>query len=255
MQHFANSIRMNLAPIEKPETLKMTARRAIKNLLVSGQLEKGSLYSANTFADILGVSRTPVREALLELSAEGYLIAHDGKGFRVKEPSVKEIQDFFETRMLIELYVLKRVVAQLPAEVVKRLRAHHRRMEESLANGENVAFISADESFHLELIQSHDNHHLLAVMNNIRDRISIIGHEAIMREGRASQVIKEHQAILEAIEARDAARAVAAMRVHLQATESSLVTHLPASASTDRRVDGAGNSRAASVVPSSSANR
>jgi DNA-binding GntR family transcriptional regulator len=218
---------MDLLRIEKPETLKFTARRAIKSMLVSGKLEKNTLYSANTFADMLGVSRTPVREALLELSAEGYLVAHDGKGFRVKDISVKEIRDYFETRKLIELYVIERVVPRLPEVALEKLRTGLQRMRNCHAANDEAGFLEVDKAFHLELIHAHQNNHLISVMNTIRDLISILGHEAVLREGRYLQVVAEHQAIIDAIAVRDPAQAVKAMRTHLEATEASLVAQLP----------------------------
>lgn len=209
--------------IEKPESLKVTARAEIKKLLVTGRWEQGTLYSANTFADLLGVSRTPVREALLELSAEGYLVAQDGKGFRIKEFSEQEIRDFFETRRVIELYVLERIVGRISSGETKALRAFQRQMRDKLSVGDKVAFLDADKSFHLHLIDCHHNRHLTSVMDNIRDLISVLGHEAIIREGRPQQVIDEHQAVVEAIERGDAKRAVSAMRSHLEATENYIV--------------------------------
>jgi DNA-binding GntR family transcriptional regulator len=217
---------MDLLRIEKPATLKFTARRAIKDLLVTGKLEKDTLYSASTFADILGVSRTPVREALLELTAEGYLIAHDGKGFRVRDVSVKEIRDFFEARKIIELYVIERVVATLPTKVLEQLRGHQRRMQNSFAADDKAAFLDADKAFHLDLIHCHQNHHLISLMNNVRDLISILGHEALVRPGRSQQVLDEHQEVVDAIALHDSAAAVSAMRIHLEATEDSLVAQI-----------------------------
>jgi DNA-binding GntR family transcriptional regulator len=199
---------------------------AMMNLLVTGKLERGALYSASTFADSLGVSRTSIREALLELSAEGYLVAHDGKGFRVKDLSEKEIRDFFETRRIIELYVIERVIAAQPVGCLNELRAQQRRMEENFAAGDKSAFLDADKAFHLHLIHCHQNRHLTTVMNNIRDLISILGHEAIVREGRAEKVLAEHQAVLDAIASGDPVRAVDAMRIHLEATENFLLAHL-----------------------------
>ena len=212
--------------IEKPESLKVAARGEIKKLLITGQWERGVLYSANTFADRLGVSRTPVREALLELSAEGYLVAQDGKGFRIKELSEKEVRDFFETRRMIELYVIERVAAHLTIAETDELRTHQQRMRASFTIDDKVAFLDADKAFHLHLIHCHQNRHLTSVMNNIRDLISILGHEAIICEGRSERVLAEHQAVIDAIERRDAAQAVAAMRAHLGITENFLVAQI-----------------------------
>lgn len=218
--------------IEKPESLKVLARGEIQKMLTTGKWERGVLYSANTFADLLGVSRTPVREALLELSVEGYLVAHDGKGFRIREFSEKEIRDFFETRRMIELYVIERVVAGLTATETEELHRHQQRMRDYLQVGDKVTFLEVDKAFHLHLIHCHRNQHLAAVMNNIRNLISILGHEAIIREGRAEKVLEEHQAIIDAIEQRDATRALAAMRTHLETTEDFLAAQISALAGT-----------------------
>lgn len=212
--------------IEKPESLKATARGEIQKLLTTGQWQRGVLYSASTFADLLGVSRTPVREALLELSAEGYLVAHDGKGFRIREFSEKEIRDFFETRRMIELYVIERVVADLTATQAEELRRQQQRMRENFKIDDKVAFLEADKAFHIHFIHCHQNQHLTSVMNNVRNLISILGHEAIIREGRAAKVLAEHQAIIDSVEKRDAAQAVAAMRAHLETTENFLIAQI-----------------------------
>jgi len=212
--------------IKKPETLKFSAYHAIKDLLVTGKLTRGTIYSANTFADMLGVSRTPIREALLELSAEGFLIAHDGKGFRVKELSEKTISDFFEMRRITELYVIERVTALLPESELAKLRNHLGVMQESYDRGKIEALLEADKAFHLSLIHYHQNSHLILVMNNIRDLMSFLGHDAIIKEGRSEAVLAEHRAIIGALEKRDTAAAIQAMRTHLESTENLLISDI-----------------------------
>src|SRR6516165_9949921 len=86
-------------------SLKDLAYQEIKELLVSGQLKPDRLYSAQHFAQLLGVSRTPVREALLRLANEGFLVCREVKGFQIKEFSRKEVQDVLETRAVIETHV------------------------------------------------------------------------------------------------------------------------------------------------------
>jgi DNA-binding GntR family transcriptional regulator len=101
--------------------LNELAYKEIKNLLVTGQLEFNMMYSANQFAEILGVSRTLVREALLQLTKEGCLISVQAQGFKIKEYSEKEIKDFFETRKLIESYVIERLVGSLTKLDIQQL--------------------------------------------------------------------------------------------------------------------------------------
>src|SRR5262249_55457354 len=80
-------------PIERSASLKDAAYTQIKNLLLGGQLAPDRLYSAQYFAEMLGVSRTPIREALLQLTGEGFLVCHDVRGFQIKEFTDKEIRD------------------------------------------------------------------------------------------------------------------------------------------------------------------
>jgi DNA-binding GntR family transcriptional regulator len=106
----------NFSKLEQPGTLQNLAYERIKTLLINGQLEFDEVYSANHFAEILGVSRTPIREALLQLTSEGFFVSLRGRGFKVKEFSEKEIQDFFEARKMIEAYVIEQLVDEVSAE-------------------------------------------------------------------------------------------------------------------------------------------
>lgn len=211
------------AVLKKPETLKSSAHRAIKSLLISGKLKQRTNYSASTLADMLGVSRTPVREALLELSSEGFLVAHDGKGFAVKALSEKRIRDFFETRKVIELYVLDQVAAKLPGEELANLRGHLRTMQETFNRGDIAGLIEANKAFHLLPINYHQNSHLISVMNNISDLMSLLGQLAIVSEDGIQAIINEHQAVVDALERRDTLAAVQAMRRQLESAEKLII--------------------------------
>src|SRR4051812_43635930 len=109
-------------PLQRPGTLKDLAYREIKQQLVSGRLLRDRIYSAQHFAEQLGISRTPAREALLQLASEGFLVCLDVRGFKVREFSEKEIRDVFETRQVIEAYVVERAAGELSAEEVRHLK-------------------------------------------------------------------------------------------------------------------------------------
>lgn len=216
----------NLLKLEQPGTLQNQAYERIKALLISGQLEFDEVYSANHFAEILGVSRTPVREALLQLTAEGFFVSLRGRGFKIKEFSGKEIQDFFETRKMIEAYVIEQVVDKVDAEDLKPLDESLEQMIHGQIKSETYDFLEADKSFHMNLIHRYENSLLESIMGNIRDFISILGQKALASPGRVQQVIQEHQDILEALHRRDKMAAVSAVKRHLDATEQSLLENL-----------------------------
>ncbi|MDH3883642.1 MAG: GntR family transcriptional regulator [Desulfobacterales bacterium] len=216
----------NFSKLEQPGTLQNLAYERIKTLLINGQLEFGEVYSANHFAEILGVSRTPIREALLQLTSEGFFVSLRGRGFKIKEFSEKEIQDFFEARKMIEAYVIEQLVDEVSAEDLKPLDDSLAQMINGHKKIETYRFLEADKSFHMNLIRRYENSLLESIMGNIRDFISILGQKALASPGRVQEVIREHQHILEALHQKDRMKAVQAIQNHLDATEKSLLENL-----------------------------
>lgn len=230
--HFMTVSRLILNDMEKilklepPGTLQNQSYERIKDLLISGQLKFDMVYSANHFAELLGVSRTPVREALLQLTAEGFFVSLRGRGFKIKEFSEKEIQDFFEARKMIEAYVIERLVDEVAEEELKPLDDSLQQMIDRNKTSETYSFLEADKSFHMNLIHRYENSLLESIMGNIRDFISILGQKALASSGRIQEVIREHQDILEALHRKDKIAAVKAIKHHLDATEKSLLENL-----------------------------
>jgi DNA-binding GntR family transcriptional regulator len=212
--------------IKRPETLLSLAYDKIKGLLVSGQLSFDEIYSANQFAEMLGVSRTPVREALLQLAAEGLLIPVQGRGFKIKGFSEKEIKDFFEARLMIETYVISRLVKGIGGEDVKALQTSLKQMARSAEKGDMYGFLEADKVFHMNLVHRYTNRLLESIMENIRNLISILGRKALSTSGRIEEVLQEHRAIVEAVKEKDASKAAKAMSHHLNRTERTIIETL-----------------------------
>lgn len=210
-------------PLERPASLKDAAYRQIKGLLISGQLERERLYSAQHFADSLGVSRTPVREALLQLTSEGFLVCLDVRGFKIKDFSAKEIRDVFETRQVIESYVVKRLVAELTAADLHGMEQNFQVMKACAAQGDAHGFLENDKEFHMLPVRRSGNLHLLAIMDTIRNQMSIFGLTALSHPGRFQEVLREHDAILAALRQRDKKKAVQAMSQHLTTTEGRIL--------------------------------
>ena len=216
----------NLIKLEQPGTLQNQAYERIKALLINGQLEFDEVYSANHFAEILGVSRTPIREALLQLTAEGFFVSMRGRGFKIKDFSKKEIQDFFEARKMIEAYVIEQLVDEVSEKDLEPLDDSLEQMINDHKTSGMYSFLEADKSFHMNLIRRYENSLLESIMGNIRDFISILGQKALASPGRLSEVIREHQDILEALHKKDKEAAVRAIKYHLDATEKSLLENL-----------------------------
>jgi DNA-binding GntR family transcriptional regulator len=209
--------------VQRPISLKVQSYQQIRGLLTSGHLVHDRLYSANQLAEQLQVSRTPVREALLQLEAEGLLVQRDGRGFQPRRHTRKEAQDFFETRLLIELHALTGMAAKVSMADLVGMGAQLTAMREAARADDRAAFMRADEAFHLVIIEGCGNRLLASLWCNIRDLIAVFGRQAIMRDERMDDAIAEHEAVLEALRQRDPTAASGALKRHLDETQARLL--------------------------------
>jgi len=226
MKRGRNAFTETIHKIERPGTLQALVYDKIKDFLVTGQLEFGAIYSVNRFADILGVSRTPVRESVLKLAAEGLPISIHGRGFKIRGFSKKEIGEFFEVRKMIETYVIERSVGLLTEQDLKQMDDSLRQMISRADKEDIYSFLEADKTFHMSLVYRMDNLVLESIMENIRNLISIFGKKALASSGRFREVINEHQSILQALYQKDKEKAIKALNCHLNATEKHLIENL-----------------------------
>lgn len=213
---------MRTLTIPRPETLKDLVYRRIRELLLAGRLPAHEIHSANQLADKLGVSRTPVREALLQLSAEGFLEPLKGRGYRMRQFGAREIGELFEARQLIEGHVVQKVAQRAGGDASRLapLEQAMAAMKKAEAKVDEGAFLEADEAFHRALLAQQENRQLASLLENLRACVVLLGHAALTREGRMREVRAEHERILDALRKGDAAAAARAMQAHLAATEA-----------------------------------
>ncbi|WP_338671373.1 GntR family transcriptional regulator [Streptomyces sp. SCSIO 30461] len=187
----------------------------IKQAVLDRRYEGGTLLTEGELAQAVGVSRTPVREALLKLEMEGLLKLYPKKGALVLAVSAQEIADVIETRLLVEEFAVRKAVPA-PAALVERLAElvdeQRRRAEE----GDLAAVAATDRSFHAEIVRYAGNQLLARLYDQLRDRQLRMG-VALMhaQPERISKNITEHADMLEAIKAGDTERAADCVRRHL----------------------------------------
>jgi DNA-binding GntR family transcriptional regulator len=174
----------------------------VKSGVLDRSYEGGTLLTEGELAEAVGVSRTPVREALLRLEAEGLLKLYPKKGALVLPVSAQEIADVVETRLLVEQHAVAKVVGAVPARLITRL-------EESLAEqrgyavaGDLAAFAVADRCFHAEIVRAAGNRILAHLYDQLRDRQLRMGVATMHAEpSRVAKNIAEHTEILAALRA------------------------------------------------------
>jgi GntR family transcriptional regulator, rspAB operon transcriptional repressor len=220
---------LDVSPIDRPQSLKDLAYTKIRASLVRGQMDPDSVYSAAQFAETLGVSRTPIREALLQLVAEGFLVVVEQKGFRLRRFTEKEIREIFETRRLIETYAAEKLTGTLTDEDVRGLKATIKQMASLAADGDTAGFLEADRAFHMSIINRLDNRMLATIMETIRGQVTLFALKAIAYPGRSTEILREHGEILETLRGKDPKKSVRAVVDHLETTEKYVLGGRPKS--------------------------
>src|SRR5438445_2065516 len=161
--------------------LRDQALEVLKLRLISGDLAPGQIYSAASLAAELGVSNSPVREAMLTLVNQGLMEAVKNRGFRIVPLSEKERRNIYDLRLLIEIPSMARL-ASMKEKVAARKEEFSKIASDMVAcakKGDIVGYLDADRHFHLGLLDILENDQLTAIVENLRDQARQYGLKAL----------------------------------------------------------------------------
>lgn len=212
-----------IAPIERRPSRTREALDVLRSAIVSGELAPGSLHSVTELAELLEVSRTPVREALIELASRGMVRFERNRGVRVIRTSIRDIEEIFDIRLLLEVPAAFRAVSRMGPAEVRGLRKRLQAMKRAAAAGDEEGLWSDDRGFHHELLAASANRRLADYVDTLRDMVLVRGVTTAGRTRSLDDIVAEHQAILDHVEAGDAAAAAGALRAHIEHTAELLV--------------------------------
>lgn len=207
------------APVAAPAKSPPAAERVylhVKAGVLDRSYEGGTLLTEGDLAEAVGVSRTPVREALLRLEAEGLLKLYPKKGALVLPVSAQEIADVVETRLLVEQHAVAKVVGAVPPGLLARLEESLAEQRDLAAAGDLAAFAVADRCFHAEIVRAAGNRILAHLYDQLRDRQLRMGVATMHAEpSRVAKNIAEHTEILDALRAGAAGAAAEVVDRHV----------------------------------------
>jgi len=207
---------MKITEISRPQSLTDQAYQHLKAAIRSGAIEQHFFYPLGEMAAGFGISRTPVREAVLKLAHEGLLEILPQRGFRIREVAPEEAAEVFELRNLLEGRTVEKLARKSDPEELRKLRAILAR-QERLVN-EPRRFLEVDEEFHLTMLELAGFRRAREFIVMLRDVIWLLGIKALSAPGRLEGVLSEHNRIVECIARKDAAAARRALRAHLDST-------------------------------------
>ncbi|MFD4830842.1 GntR family transcriptional regulator [Streptomyces uncialis] len=187
----------------------------VKQAVLDRRYEGGTLLTEGELAEAVGVSRTPVREALLRLEVEGLIKLYPKKGALVLPVSAQEIADVVETRLLVEEHAIRKAVPA-PPRLIARLAELLTEQKAHAAAGRFTEAAVTDRCFHVEIVRSGGNEILSRLYEQLRDRQLRMG-VAVMHShpDRIAKTLHEHEEILDALRAGDTDRAVDVVHRHI----------------------------------------
>jgi DNA-binding GntR family transcriptional regulator len=198
------------------------------------RLAPGTRLVEEHLGEFFGVSRTKVRQALFQLASTKLVELKAGRGAFIAQPTVREAREVFEARRVIECSIVVRFVEVAGDADIAKLRQHLRREQESVRKGDVRTRTRLLGDFHLLIAERAGNAVLAELLADLVSRSSLI--EVLYQSSEAASCSSdEHAALLDALERRDAQRAVRVMSEHITHVEQGLVLKEPAQAAVDLR--------------------
>ena len=194
----------------------------VKHEILDGTLPGGEFFTEGTVAEEAGVSRTPVREALLRLEVEGLVRLYPKKGALVVPVTQEEARQVLEAREVVEVWAAG---AMWPcrAEVLPQVRELLERMRSARAAGDLTRFVGHDRRFHEVIVEAAGNDILSRAYEGLRDRqLRIIASQMLMSRSRTDTALRGHAEIVELLESGRKAEFVAATRAHVRSAVAAI---------------------------------
>ena len=200
------------AAILSPRALYQEVAEQLRQRIFSRELQPGSWIDELKIAEDFGISRTPLREALKVLAAEGLVTMKMRRGAYVTEMSEKDLRDVYHLLSLLESDAAGVVARTATPGQLGILHALHDGL--AAAVNERDLFFALNEQFHMQLLEMADNRWRKQMVGDLRKVMKLNRHHSLLKQGRIEESLVEHAALLAALTARDSQATVAAMQQH-----------------------------------------
>lgn len=198
----------------------------IKAWIIGFDLKPGSHLSIQELAEALGISRTPVREALSRLEQEYLVVRTPMKGFAVKAVELNQIEDLFEVRTAIEMLAVKQATRRITPETRGQLAESLKSTAVMIEKEKKSRSLKLEQNFHMKILEASGNIALVEVGRSILERIWAIQHLNIITSDALIRAHQHHTEIFMALKEGKLRQAETAMRKHMQHTTRELITRL-----------------------------
>ncbi|CUX33817.1 putative HTH-type transcriptional regulator YdfH [Clostridium sp. C105KSO15] len=191
----------------------------LRQAILKGELAPGERLMEIQLAERLGVSRTPIREAIRKLELEGLVLMIPRKGAEVAKISEKSLRDVLEVRRSLEELAIELACQRMTPEAVEELEKKQEEFKEAVEQGNPMEIAETDEAYHDVIYKGTCNDRLVQMINNLREQMYRYRLEYIKDEDKRQILLLEHDNILKAVRQRKVQEAKEAMREHIDNQE------------------------------------
>jgi DNA-binding GntR family transcriptional regulator len=205
------------------KSLKDQAYDLIRDAILRAEFKPGRIVSNEELSKWLGISRTPIREALLELQKNRMVIIHRGKGTEIAPMTKKDAREIFEMREALEAKSHELAIDRMDDDRIGDFEAIFKTQVRHCEEGRKIEFLQSDRQFHLLFAKAADNERLYSAIEGLRDQFMLLGNYALYDTKRMNEVIEEHIAIMDALKKKDKAAMRSCIIEHLKNTYTEIL--------------------------------
>ncbi|HNU80474.1 MAG TPA: GntR family transcriptional regulator [Bacillota bacterium] len=215
--------------LDNYKPLREVVFNSIRGAIISGVLKPGERLMEVQLAEKMGVSRTPIREAIRKLELEGLVVMIARKGAYVADLSIKNITDVLEVRAALEGLASGLAALRMTEEEIKDLELTARHFEQAMNSNDVEGIIQTDIEFHEKIFKATRNEKLLQLTNSLMEQVQRFRVMYLNKAIKSTNLIKEHYKIVEAISRRNREMAENISKIHIQNAEKDMMRLLGSS--------------------------
>lgn len=200
----------------------------LRKAILTGELKPGERLLEIQLANQLGVSRTPIREAIRKLELEGLVIMMPRRGAEVAQITEKDLRDVLEVRRALDALCAELACDRITEEEKQKLKDACDEFEKATATGDATTIAAADVALHDIIVEVTGNRRLIQLINNLSEQMYRYRFEYIKDENQHNNLVEEHRMIYESIVRGDKEGAAKAAKLHIDNQESSIIKQLRA---------------------------
>lgn len=195
----------------------------LRHAIITGEFAPGERLMEITLANRLGVSRTPVREAIRKLELEGLVTMIPRKGAQVAKITEKNLRDVIEIRCVLEEFAASLACERITEEEKAEMEQLHQQFVQSAKTHDILDIVEKDEQFHDAIFRATKNNRLITIINNLREQFYRYRMEYVKDIEQHSILVKEHEELMTAIFQKDSETAKQIMRTHLKNQQDGVI--------------------------------